>query len=232
MQVILIRHAQADWGGSDYDRLSAQGARQAAALGQWLATRAPWRVQRLLCGPRRRHRDTAAAIHAALAQAGHAVPAVEADTDWDDSDAAALLQAFRSCFAQAPELAYVAAGATPAQGRALLRAVFAAWRSGALDAQMPETWSAFAARIARARAGVVARGGTCTLVVSSAGAIARCAQAALALHDEAMVALNVTLANAALAQFGVDANGTWQLESWNVQPLALGCAATDLSSAH
>ncbi len=231
MQALLIRHAQADWGGSRYDRLSDRGRRQAAQLGRWLAGSPDWRPQRLLCGPRRRHRDTVQAIRAAYRAAGIATPAVEVEPDWDDGDAEALLRAFRSTYPDAPELAYVAAGATAAQGRALLRVVFAAWRSGRLDADMPERWDAFAARVARARAALAAQPCAQVLVVSSAGAIARCAQAALRLDDAALVELNVRLANAALALFSIEEN-QWYLEAWNLQPLVCAGADAELASSH
>jgi broad specificity phosphatase PhoE len=231
MRALLIRHAQADWGGADYDRLSELGLRQAAALGQWLARESGWRPQRLIGGPRQRHQLTLQAIRDAMLAACGAAPAIEIVQDWDDADAAALLAAFRKAKPQAPELAWVAPGASPAQARALLTAVFAAWRDGALDTCMPETWAAFAARIARARQALMQEDADEVIVVSSAGAIARCAQAALHLDDAAMVALNIGLDNTALSEFCADA-GAWQLLRWNCLPHFANGATRALASTH
>jgi broad specificity phosphatase PhoE len=232
MRALLIRHAQAEWGGADYDQLSALGMQQAAALAQWLARESGWRPQRLVSGPRQRHQLTLQAIRAALLTACGAAPAIEIARDWDDADAAALLAAFRRAQPQAPELAWVAPGASPAQARALLTAVFAAWRDGALDTYMPETWAAFAARIARARQALTQDdAATDVIVVSSAGAIARCAQAALRLDDAAMVALNIGLDNTALSEFCADA-GAWQLLRWNCLPHFANGATRALASTH
>jgi broad specificity phosphatase PhoE len=166
-----------------------------------------------------------------LAACGTA-PSIEIAHDWDDADAAALLAAFRRAQPQAPELAWVAPGASPAQARALLTAVFAAWRDGALDTYMPETWDAFAARIARARQALMQDdAATDVIVVSSAGAIARCAQAALRLDDAAMVALNIGLDNTALSEFRADADN-WQLLRWNCLPHFANGATRALASTH
>ncbi len=231
MRVLLIRHAQADWGGADYDRLSALGMRQAAALGQWIAQESGWRPQRLICGPRRRHQLTMAAIRDALQTARGTAAVVEIERDWDDADAAALLAAFRNAQPRAPELAWVAPGASPAQARALLTAVFAAWRDGALDADLPETWRAFAARITHARSALTTPSAEQVLVVSSAAAIARCAQAALRLDDDAMIALNLGLDNAALSEFAVQ-DGAWRLLRWNCLPHFASDSARALASTH
>lgn len=231
MEVLLVRHAQANWGGADYDQLSARGTQQAEALGQWIAQTRNALPDAWICGPRRRHRLTLDAIHAACVTAGLEPQPIRVDGDWDDSDASALLAAFRKACPKAPELAWVAPGATSSQAQDLLTAVFAAWRSGKLDATVPETWKTFAARIARARATLAASAHRRVLVVSSAGAIARCAQAALTLEDDSMVALNVRLSNASISAFEVR-DGHWQLQRWNCQPhFAYGDAQT-LTSTH
>ena len=160
-----------------------------------------------------------------------AAPVVEIEHDWDDADAAALLAAFRNAQPRASELAWVAPGASPAQARALLTAVFSAWRDGALDADLPETWRAFAARITQARAALTTHPVEQVLVVSSAAAIARCAQAALQLDDDAMTALNLGLDNAALSEFSVQ-DGAWRLLRWNCLPHFASDSARALASTH
>ena len=56
--VYLIRHAQASFGASDYDKLSPQGEQQAARLGEALAARGV-RPDLVVSGSMRRHAQTA-----------------------------------------------------------------------------------------------------------------------------------------------------------------------------
>lgn len=216
--LLLVRHAQANWGGADYDRLSPLGQQQAGLLGRWLAS-GPVAKQpkRIICGPRRRHRETADCLVSGWRNTHASVPTIESSPDWDDGDAAALLAAFRKTSPEARQLAYVAPGATATQGRALLRAVLNAWRLGALDGSVTESWMGFAQRISHAYARTLREYPGTTLVVTSAGAIARFAQIALALGDEAMIDLNLRLANTAISTFVADQE-SWQLSSWNCLP--------------
>jgi broad specificity phosphatase PhoE len=98
-----------------------------------------------------------------------------------------------------------------------MRAVLHAWADGELDADIAETWSAFGARIARARARLdAAPRGRC-LVVSSGGPIARCAQAALGCDDRRAVTLNLALRNTAVSEFRTH-DDNWELHIWNMLP--------------
>lgn len=67
----LIRHGQASYGEADYDKLSARGFEQAAAVGRWLATR---KLHALYAGPLKRQVQTAEHARAAAARAGVTLP--------------------------------------------------------------------------------------------------------------------------------------------------------------
>ena len=54
----VIRHAQASFGSEDYDQLSPLGYQQADVLAQYLNTQ-PRPVNRVICGPCKRHIQTA-----------------------------------------------------------------------------------------------------------------------------------------------------------------------------
>ena len=229
-RIVLLRHAQANWGGADYDLLSERGQAQAAALGDGLAAAAPWNFTSVWRGRQRRHADTLDASARACARAGCALPAPTVAADWDEFDPAALLTGFRTRTPDHPALAALKHAPAPGEARALLAAVFDAWRLGALDGSVPETWSTFAARITTARRRVVLESPPgAVLVVSSGGAIARCAQAALDLSDARMIELNLGLANSALSEF--TARGEhWSLLSWNTLPHLASGAARVLAS--
>ena len=229
-RIVLLRHAQASWGGADYDRLSQRGQMQAAALGDWISEAWPWNFASVWCGRQRRHADTLDAIGRACARAGRALPSTTVAAEWDEFDPAALLAAFRAHAPDHPALAALKHAPAPGEARALLAAIFDAWRLGALDASVPETWCAFAVRIAAARQRVVRESPSGAVpVVSSGGAIARCAQAALDLDDARMIELNLGLANSALCEFTVR-DGRWSLLSWNTLPHLAGGAARALAS--
>jgi broad specificity phosphatase PhoE len=55
----LLRHGQAAFGEENYDRLSTLGESQARATGDFFRER-QWHFDRVLSGPRHRHRDTTA----------------------------------------------------------------------------------------------------------------------------------------------------------------------------
>ncbi|MEZ4371750.1 MAG: histidine phosphatase family protein [Polyangiaceae bacterium] len=57
-QLLLVRHGQASFLAANYDELSAQGREQSRLLGvHWRSL--GLRIDRAICGPRRRQRDTA-----------------------------------------------------------------------------------------------------------------------------------------------------------------------------
>jgi broad specificity phosphatase PhoE len=159
--VLLVRHGQASFGADDYDVLSDVGWTQSRLLGSYLAERgvAPDVV---LHGDMRRHRDTAAGM------ADGAAWSVEttADPGWNEFDHLGVVAAY-------PEV--------PRDGkldRVGFQRVFEAatrrWTSGAHDADYPEAWSAFVARVGAGlerACGSAGPGGT-VVVVSSGGPIA------------------------------------------------------------
>lgn len=229
-RIVLLRHAQASWGGADYDLLSERGRAQAVALGDWLAAASPWNFTSVWRGRQRRHADTLGAIEHACLRSGHALPPATVAAEWDEFDPAALLAAFRARAPDHPVLSALRHAPTPGEAKALLAAVFDAWRRGALDDGVSETWPAFATRIAAARTRVVRESPPgAVLVVSSGGVIARCAQAALDLDDARMIELNLGLANSALSEFTAR-DDHWSLLSWNTLPHLAGGAVRALAS--
>jgi len=98
-----------------------------------------------------------------------------------------------------------------------MRAVLRAWADGELDEDVPETWAAFGARVARARVKLDGAARGRILVVTSGGPIARCAQAALGCDDRRAVTLNLALRNTAVSEFRTH-DDDWELHIWNMLP--------------
>ncbi len=67
MELILIRHGQADSAGDNYDQLTATGHEQARRVGAWLATNG-YRFAHFLHGGLRRQEQTLEAIRSELAK--------------------------------------------------------------------------------------------------------------------------------------------------------------------
>ena len=211
----LIRHAQASWGSADYDRLSRLGETQARHLGEWLATDAATAYCHVVRGDMRRHAQTLDAIEAAFAAAGRQLPAARIDAGWNEFDHVPILAAYAAAHGGDEALHAAQAGDERAQ-RAVLAAAVRAWHEGQFDGAVPETWAEFGRRVADARERVGGAAGN-VLIVTSGGAMWRCAQAALELDDAGLVKLGLQLRNTGISQFlrGAD---RWQMLSWNELP--------------
>lgn len=191
----LVRHAQASFGAADYDVLSERGHAQAAALDRTLTERGivPARV---VAGPARRHRDTAAGCPT-LAAAD-----VEVDQRWDEYPADEVLArhgrtAVRLEGADAPRV-------SSAAFQAALDDALRAW-----IAADDELWRGFVARVRGALAelaGALGRGER-AVVVTSGGAIAAVCGLALGALEAAFVALNRVQVNTGLTTIAVGARG-------------------------
>ena len=215
----LIRHAQASWGSADYDCLSPLGETQARHLGEWLAKDLTASYAQVIRGSMRRHAQTLVAIEAAFAAAGRPLPATRIDPDWNEFDHEPVLRAYAVANPHDPSLALARAGEVPAQ-RALLIAAVQAWCAGALDG-VEESWEMFGRRIAQARARVLGAADGTVLVVTSGGAMWRCAQAALGLDEDALSRTDLAIHNTGISEFGCTVE-PWRMLSWNKLPHLAG----------
>ena len=135
--VLLVRHGQASWASSDYDRLSPLGQKQSRVLGAALAARG-LRPDLLVCGSMRRHRETAAA---AVAGAGWVGEVVE-DAGWDEFDHLRTL-AGRLDFPEVPGEPYD-------ERVRRVEATIERWASGRHDEEYHESFPAFRVRVEQA----------------------------------------------------------------------------------
>ena len=215
-RVHLVRHAQASWGSADYDCLSALGGTQARRLGEWLAAESGVRYVQVVRGSLRRHAQTLDAVAGAFAAAGRPLPEPRVDPDWNEFDHESVLRAHIAAHPHDADVA-AARGGDDRALRALLMAALQGWREGRFDALASETWPAFGQRIAAARARIDASAGA-ALVVTSGGAIWRCAQAALGLDDQGLVDAKLSfLRNTSLSEFECG-SARWRMLSWDAVP--------------
>jgi len=160
--VVLVRHGQASFGADDYDVLSATGWEQSRATGRWLAAQGVV-PDLVLHGEMRRQRETAEAM---VEAAGWPVPPA-VDAGWNEFDHRAVVAAFPHAGSGLPDAR---------EFQRLFVAALERWVFGADDAEdgYPETYLAFAARVALAleRACAAAGPGGTVVVSSSGGPIA------------------------------------------------------------
>ncbi|MEP6483814.1 MAG: histidine phosphatase family protein [Rudaea sp.] len=214
-RVWLIRHAQASFGSADYDVLSARGHEQSERLAAWLVSHPELNFAHVVRGTLRRHKETLAAIERAFTSAKREFPASAEDANWNEFDYEAIVRAYAS---SRDDDLVSAASNDPTNRRAvhaLLAAALREWALGQLDG-VGETWQAFGARVAAARQRVLSATPGKILVISSAGPIAQCAQAALGCDAERTVALNIALRNTAISEFRVGHG--WDMQIWNMLP--------------
>jgi broad specificity phosphatase PhoE len=176
--ILLVRHAQASYGGADYDALSPLAPYQNRALRAHLSMRSiGQRGITVVAGPGRRHRETAE-------QVCPDTP-VEVDEAWDEYSSPDLLGIYGDAEANGASLT----GDTHLSSREfqhVLDRALAKWiedRAG--------TWKAFSERTHDALRGIGSSltSGSLGMVFTSAGAIASVAATILGA-DSAFVALN------------------------------------------
>lgn len=197
--IYLIRHGQASFGQSDYDKLSTKGWEQGRVLGRWFAKQAM--PAAVFCGDLRRHRETLSAIEEGL---GQRLPEVCVDPGFNEFDHEAVIHAYRPDWADRQVLAReLAQHKEPAKAfqRAFAEAM-RRWLSGDQAADYPETWPAFQSRVRAALETAIAdSGGTGDiLVATSGGPITVVVQALLGLDDSTALGLNEVMANAGVTR--------------------------------
>jgi len=192
-EIYLVRHAQACFGESNYDRLSPLGHRQSAWLGEHFRFR-ELRFDRIVCGDMVRHHETLDGICAAMnIDPANRLP----DSRWNEFDFESLVTAYLAEHPdQRPD-----ASASASEFTRVLRDTMQAWASGTLAGHFPETWAQFEQRVREGLAAITESGpqSSRTLVVSSGGAIAMAIRQVLAAPPEAMIQMNIQVRNSAFS---------------------------------
>ncbi|MEE8523077.1 MAG: histidine phosphatase family protein [Thermoanaerobaculia bacterium] len=212
----LVRHGQASAQAEDYDRLSPLGGEQSRALGNYWAARG-LRFDRVLVGPRRRHRQTLEAVAAAYRSRGLPWPEAEPLAALDEHSGPELFEHFRE------RLMPAASGDDSEKLRRYLRAYQDAsrqWARGELETPPHlESWPAFRRRVADGLAEIAEDGtsGARVAAFTSGGAVAAAAGHALELGDEKLIELSWRVRNAAVTELLFSRRG-FALHTFNATP--------------
>lgn len=207
-QLFLVRHGQASFLAADYDQLSEHGRFQARRLGV-LWREQGLRLDRAICGPRRRQRDTALECLAECAPelAGR----LEVDPAFDEHPGEFLL---KDCFPavmgadeEVAELARSVSAAEDVRARAratelLLQRTMLLWAEGRFDPGELETWQSFRDRLAQALQRITGHpaSGQNVAVFSSGGAIGALVAGLLGVRDEAVLELGYAVQNTGVTE--------------------------------
>ncbi len=208
--VLLVRHAQASFGTTDYDVLSARGREQVIALADALARRGT-RTDRVVSGSLTRQLDTAAPIAAA------AGTDVAVDARWNEYDSNHVMaQHSTSAARQERPGASNLPAVSSRDFQAGLDAALLAWIDSDPGHGPAESWDVFIARATGALAAVVAEleSGETALVFTSGGIVAAICVALLGLPASAFVAFNRVSVNTGITKLAHGRSGT-SLVSFN-----------------
>ncbi|WBQ05535.1 histidine phosphatase family protein [Kribbella sp. CA-293567] len=210
--IYLIRHAQASFGRSDYDRLSPQGEQQSAVLGRALTERGikPTLVIR---GAMRRHAQTA---EFALRAAGLDATS-EVDEGLNEFDHDQVIVAYKPAYKRRPVLlADLARTGDPQRAfQQMFTAATQRWAEGD-GTGYPESFQAFCQRsedAVRRTADRLGKGES-AIVFTSGGPIAAVTSRLLAGSDDLWLALNPVTVNTAITKL-TSGRGGLTLVSYN-----------------
>ncbi len=210
-ELIVVRHGQASFLSDDYDRLSELGKVQSQRLGSYWATQ-ELLPTRMVVGPRRRHRETADALIAALEAGGQTAPEPIYDDRLDEFDWDGLMGYANSTLSVAePEIAALKAafegtddvGAKRRTIQHYMEGVMAHWITGSFHEEGLETWKDFCSRVEVAMRVHTADSprGSRVVFVTSGGVAAVTAGRVLGVSAEKTVGLIWTLRNSALVEY-------------------------------
>lgn len=204
--IYLIRHGQASFGSSNYDKLSSLGEKQAALLGEALRARNV-AADVVVCGALERHRQTATSCLKAMGREPH----WDEDSGWDEYDHEAMLEAFDPRFKRKTDLA--AELLRTGDPRKTFQEIFSKaaerWTCGSYDDDYEESFDEFCTRVEQALTRLHARlqKSQTALVFTSGGAISACVKHLLGLPSDRMMPLGYTLANASVTKVIYGAGG-------------------------
>jgi broad specificity phosphatase PhoE len=226
-QIILVRHGQASFLGSDYDKLCANGEAQAALLGKYWSQRGVV-FSGVYSGPRVRQQETARIVAEAYRSVGVDFREAAVMSEFDEYQAEAVL---RECLpqllqenAEIKELrrAYEASGDSGARRKTfqkLFEAVISKWVAGEISATGVESWQDFCSRVERGLAQVVrdTPAAASAVIFTSAGPIAAATRRALHFSAEDTLRLTWMSRNASFSEF-LASGDRFMLSTFNAHP--------------
>lgn len=198
--LLLIRHGQASYGEVDYDRLSARGREQAAALGRFLAGA---RLDAVYAGPLVRQQQTIAVAAEAAAAAGAALPAAQTLPELAEYPAFDMLKhLLPRLIAEDARFAQLETAPTPRLLDEAFHALLGRWSRDEWPVDGVERVGDFVQRVRTGLDRVLraAGSGARLACVTSAGPIGVAVGLTFGIPDERMVRTSVVIRNASITE--------------------------------
>lgn len=209
-EIYFIRHAQASFGGENYDRLSQLGFRQAQILGDHFA-RLGLLFDAIYTGAMERQIDTAKTVLSRLAGVGTGQDLRRRDAFNEYDSAAVLKSQIPLMIIEDPSISKILPriySDRKAFQQIFERAVMR-WIAGRHDVSGTETWRAFIERIREGVVQLMEENGRKkrVAVYTSGGGISVVMQMALGLSDEKTIQLSWQVRNTAVSIFKYNREG-------------------------
>ena len=216
--LILVRHGQASFGAADYDKLSALGERQSALLGDWMRTCGA-KPDIVASGPQLRQIDTAA-LSLEICGGPRRDGWLQLD-GLGEYDHDTVVARYKPEYAD--QAAMHAAFAKLDNPRRAFHAMYvkaiARWIGGAHDADYPESWPAFKARVVGGLRRLVAQDAREVWAFTSGGPITVIVQHVIGLPDARAFDMNWPLVNAGITRLRFSTTtGAITLSTFNAHP--------------
>lgn len=219
--LFLIRHGQASYGETDYDRLSVRGQEQARAVGRWMASA---KIDQVYSGPLRRQVQTVSFATEAAAALGAPLPAPTELAEMAEYPAFEMLKHFvPRLVALDPKFAAIESAPTPRLLDEAFHTILARWASDEWYVDGLERVSAFVARV---RGGLTrmlsaAQSGSRIACVTSAGPIGVAVGLTFEIPDARMVRTSIVIRNASLTELKFRTQDFARSAAWKPEQVSL-----------
>lgn len=210
-RLIIVRHAQASFFDDDYDNLSELGRQQAALLGKFW-DRHGLQPSRVICGPRRRHLQTAELAAGEIGVKDAAWPEVEVREGLDEHKLVRLLgEPFEGLQARYPELRVLSEQHRTAASRSeklrtfqiLFEAIGKLWREAAPGTEATEPWQEYKRGVVQEIGEIVGNSekNSTVVVVTSVGGVTAVLAELVSPSDEHAFELGWRIRNCSVTEF-------------------------------
>lgn len=207
-RLIIVRHAQASFFDSDYDKLSELGREQAAFLGKFWK-RHGLEPSRLICGPRLRHRQT---LELAAREVGSLWPELEIRDGLDEHKLDHLLgEPLPGLIERYPELREHSdryrIAASPSEKlrgfQLLFEAVGKLWREAAPGTEATQSWKEYRQGVVKEIGDIMRNSGknATIVVVTSVGGVTAVLAELISRSDEQAFELGWRIRNCSVTEF-------------------------------
>jgi len=226
-QIVLVRHAQASFLEANYDRLCANGERQAQLLGEYWASR---NIQfcRVWSGPKVRQTQTARRVMEGFRKLGRQFPELETMSELDEYPGEEVLrQGLPQLMESSEEVRRMHRlfqhsgdlGERRKVFQQLFELVVSKWVNGGLKISGTESWPEFCARVNRGllRLSNAAKSKTAIVAFTSGGPIAVALQRAMQLSTSVTLQMTWMSRNASFTDF-LHSGRRFTLSSFNATP--------------